>query len=180
MRIAVSPMPAPGNQLASAIPERKAHEDRGTEDQRNNSKLAHAERWATRYQCTMSAYPISVYWYLFHRHIRPLSISNPATKVGKTGQYRLSAAQSSRTRKQYERFKEAARAVGANDSSDACDRILKKMATPKTDKPKPWLGHGAALPQNAPTQRLRIAFAIPCKLNDKSGEHRHYRIAPVR
>jgi hypothetical protein len=35
-------------------------------------------------------------------------------------------------KRQSERFKETAREVGADESSDAFDRILKEMAPPKT------------------------------------------------
>jgi hypothetical protein len=39
-------------------------------------------------------------------------------------------------KRQSERFKEAARAVGAEESSDAFDRILDKMAPPRTEPKK--------------------------------------------
>jgi hypothetical protein len=36
-------------------------------------------------------------------------------------------------KRQSERFKETAREIGADESSDAFDRVLKEMAPPKTE-----------------------------------------------
>lgn len=45
-------------------------------------------------------------------------------------------------KKQSERFKEAARALGADEHNDALDRLVKEMAKPDPTKKRGWVKTG--------------------------------------
>ena len=53
--------------------------------------------------------------------------------MGKAGE-KQKRTPKTKDKKQSERFKEAARELGAEESSDAFDRVLGEMARPKKDK----------------------------------------------